>query len=304
MSRLTRVQEEVLACLGRVGVAARQAVESMLSGQHRSLHRGLSVDFVGHRAYQPGDDFRHLDWQVFARTDRYAVRIYQEETRLRATIVVDCSGSMAYGSGASNKLSYAGDLAAALGVLMVWQGDSVGLVIGDRRVREQAPPGTGTGHLTRMLRELEHVRAVGRTDLPAVLAQVARRSRRRGLVVLISDGGDDPQALVLAIRMLRHHRQDVLLFVLSHADEEDLAVQGMVQFQDLETGAVLSLDADRVRARYRQQRDRQRRLLVGGCREAGAQVEWVRTDEDLRTVLARGLGPRQRPRRGAGGGGG
>lgn len=139
MNLLRTIQEEVLERLGRVGVTARHAVESILAGQHRSIRHGLSVEFAGHRPYQIGDDIRHLDWLVWARTDRYNIKVYEEETRLRATLVVDCSGSMAYGSTGIQKLDYARELAACLGFLMARQSDAVGLALVDDHVRELHP---------------------------------------------------------------------------------------------------------------------------------------------------------------------
>ncbi len=289
MPLLRSVQEEVLERLGRVGVAARHAVESVLAGSHRSIRHGLSVEFVGHREYQPGDDLRHLDWLVYARTDRYNVRIYEEETRLRATLVVDCSGSMAYRSGKRSKLEYARMLAAALGVLMVRQKDAVGMALCDSAVREHYPPSSTMGHLIKLLERLEAAPPGGDTSLAAVLNDLAERISRRGLVILFSDTFDDCDELVLALRHLRYRKQDVRVFQIIDPDEEEFPFQGTYEFLSLESEPRLKLDSDRVRRNYQEALADHRNRLAAGCHASGIALEQCRTDEDLAMVLVRAL---------------
>jgi uncharacterized protein (DUF58 family) len=289
MALFYRVQEEVLERLGRVGVAARNAVESILSGQHRSVHRGLSVEFAGHRPYIPGDDLRHLDWLVYARTDRYNVRIYEEETRLRATLVVDCSGSMGYGAAGRTKLDYARVLAGALGFLMLRQGDAVGLALVDHQVRELLPPGATMGHFLNVLERLEKTPAGGETSLAEVLDDLASRLHRRGLVVLISDTFDDVGKLVLALQHLRYRKQDVRVFQVVDPREESFPFRGMHEFVGMEHEPRLKLDGDRVRAFYRETLGEHRERLAAGCHASSVALESCRTDEDLAMVLIRAL---------------
>jgi uncharacterized protein (DUF58 family) len=296
MSLQSTVQEQVLQRLGKVGVSARQAVESALVGQHRSVHRGLSVEFAGHRPYQPGDDLRRLDWIVYARTDRYDVRLYEEETRLRATLVVDASGSMGYGSGLSNhgvahvtKLDYARWLAAALGFLMLRQSDAVGLAICDTEVRAHLPPASTMGHFLTVLERLEQREPGGETSLATVLESLAARLSRRGLVILITDAFDDPERLLMALRLLRHRKQDVRIFQIVDPQEERFAFQGMIEFIGLEQEPRLKLDGDRVRSWYQQALSEHRRALAEGCHAINVQLETLRTDEDLAFALVRVL---------------
>jgi uncharacterized protein (DUF58 family) len=295
---LYKVQEEVLERLGRVGIAARQAVESILSGQHRSIYRGLSVEFAGHRPYQIGDDPRHLDWMVYARTDRYSVRVYEEETHLRATIVLDCSGSMGYESARVSKLDYGRILAAALGFLMVRQGDSVGLALVDDKVRELHPPHSTMGYLLSLLERLEKTKAGGDTSLSAVLEKLAERLKRRGLVVLITDAFDDPAGIIQSLKHLRHRKQDVRVFQILDPAECEFPFVGMKQFVGLEGEASISFDADRVRGHYRQCLEEHCRLLAEGCCESGIPLQICRTDEDLAISLVKALsGPLTSKRR-------
>ena len=293
MNLLRTVQEEVLEKLGRVGVTARQAVESVLSGQHRSIRHGLSVEFAGHREYQLGDDIRHLDWLVYARTDRYNIKVYDEETRLRALLVVDCSGSMAYRSDFSpagvNKLDYACMLAAGLGFLMARQADAVGLALVDTDVRELHPPGSTMAHVLTLFERLEATPAGGETSLASVLNTLAARLTRRGLVVLVSDTFDDVDSLVLALRHLRHRRQDVRVFQVVDPREETFPFRGTYEFVGLENEPRLKLDGDRVRHHYRETIEEHNRRLAAGCHAANVALERCRTDEDLAMVLVRAL---------------
>lgn len=300
MDLVKTVQEEVLERLGRVGVAARHAVESVLSGSHRSIRQGLSVEFAGHRPYVPGDDLRHLDWLVFARTDRYDVKVYEEETRLRATLVVDCSGSMAFGSGHLTKLDYARMLAASLGFLMARASDSVGLALCDSRIREHFPPGSTMGHLLMLLEKLESVEGGGETSLAAVLDELASRLTRRGLVVLISDLFDDADHLALALRHLRHRRQDVRVFQVVDPEEESFPFKGTWEFVGLEGERPIKVDGDRIRHLYQAALAEHRRRLASGCHAADIPLEICRTDEDLAMVLVRALAATRKARAGEG----
>ena len=276
--------------LGRVGVAARHAVESVLSGIHRSIRCGLSVEFAGHRPYQPGDDIRRLDWMVYGRTDRYSVKVYEEETRLRGTIVVDCSGSMAYGMNyGQSKLDYARMLAAALGVLMVRQSDAVGLTLVDHEIREMHHPSSTMGHLLALLKRLERTPAGGETSLATVLDELAERLTRRGLVILISDTFDDVDALIRSLQHLRYRRQDVRVFQVVDRREEMFPFQGAHEFIGLEDEPRLKLDGDRVRHHYRRMLSEHTARLAAGCHASGISLDGFRTDEDLAMALVRAL---------------
>lgn len=287
MSLFQEVRQEVVERLGRLSVTARHAVESVLAGRHRSVRRGLSVEFAGRREYQPGDDLRRLDWFVYARTDRYEVRQYEEETKLRATILLDASGSMAYGSGEAGKWEYARALAAALSFLMVRQSDAVGLSLCDARVRESLPPASTMGHLLSVFALLERSKPQGPTGLAASTQDLSARLRRRGLAILITDAFDDPAALLRSLQLLRHRRQDVRVFQVLHRDEASFPFKGMTEFVGLEQEPSIKLDADRVRKHYVEAFERHQQRLRSGCHACGVQLETCWTDEDLGTALIR-----------------
>ncbi|MBN2711974.1 MAG: DUF58 domain-containing protein [Planctomycetes bacterium] len=286
---LQRVQEEILQGVGRVGIAARHAVESLLSGQHRSLHHGLSVEFAGHRPYIPGDDLRHLDWMVFARTDRYNVKVFEEETHMRATLVVDCSGSMAYGRSGKTKLDYARMLAATLGFIMMGQGDAVGLALVDSKVRELYPPRGTMGAFLNILARLEDTPAGGETSLASVLDSLAERLQRRGFVILITDAFDDVNKVLLSLRHLQHRKQDVMVYMVNDPDEERFSFSGMHEFVGLEGDGSVQLDADRAREYYRKAMAEHKETLAEGCTANGITFESCSTDEDLAMVIVRSL---------------
>jgi uncharacterized protein (DUF58 family) len=286
---LEQIQQEVIERLGNLSVTARQAVESVLAGQHRSVRRGLSVEFAGHREYQPGDDLRHLDWLVYARSDRYDIRQYEEETKLRATIILDTSGSMGYASGPRSKLEYARSLTAALGFLMVRQSDAVGLATCDSAVRDFIPPASTMAHFLNVLAALEKTRPGYETRLAAVIEEVASRITRRGLVILITDAFDDAGSLLNAIHYLRFRKQEVRLFQILDPRERAFPFQGMNQFIGLEGEPALKLDADRVREHYRRAFAEHQSQLQSGCHACGVQMISCGTDEELYTVLIRAL---------------
>jgi uncharacterized protein (DUF58 family) len=256
------------------------------------VRRGLSVEFAGHREYQAGDDLRRLDWLVWARSDRYDIRQYEEETKLRAAIVLDTSGSMGYGSGEQTKLEYARTLAAALGFLMIRQSDAVGLVTCDTAIREFLPPGSTMAHFLNVLAALEKVKPGGETSLSTVMDEIAERLTRRGLVILISDGFDDAEAFLKSIQHLRHRKQEVRLFQVLDSQEQSFPFRGMNEFIGLEHEPSLKLDGDRVRGHYQEVFEQHQARLRSGCHAAGVQLETCWTNQELFTVLIRALGLR------------
>lgn len=289
MTLLEKVHREVIERIGNISVTARQAVESVLAGQHRSVRRGLSVEFAGHREYQPGDDLRHLDWLVYARSDRYDIRQYEEETKLRATIILDTSGSMGYASGRQSKFDYAQAMAAALGYLMIRQSDAVGLVTCDTAIREFIPPSSTMPHFLNVLAALEQSRPGNETSLAPVLDEIAGRIHRRGLVILITDAFDDAGAFLNSIRYLRYRKQDVRLFQVLDPQEQSFPFKGMIEFIGLEHEPRLKLDGDRVREYYRRVFAEHQQRLESGCHACGVQMETCWTNEQLFTALIRAL---------------
>jgi uncharacterized protein (DUF58 family) len=243
-----------LAELGGLEFVARQVVEGFLTGLHRSPHRGFSVEFAEHRMYQPGDDLRYIDWRMFGRSDRYYVKQFEEETNLRTYLLVDTSSSMAWSSVPNElpaKLWYAKQLAACLALLLLRQGDSVGMVAFDDHIRAHTPPRGGRRHWYDIVRSLGELEARGTTEAATALRDIAGRLRRRGLVVLISDLLVDPDTTRLALRFLRHRGHEVLVFHLMDPGELELPPVGDARFVDPETNDELPIAVADMRTEYR-----------------------------------------------------
>ena len=294
--RADLLEPRELAALGGLEFVARQVVEGFIAGLHRSPHRGFSVEFAEHRMYQPGDDLRHIDWRMFGRSDRYYVKQYEAETNLRAFLLLDVSASMQWSSDPTlpPKLWYARQLAASLALLLLRQGDSVGLVGFDEVTRLQVPPRGGRRHWYELVRALEHVRGSGRTDTSSALRDIAGRLRRRGLVILLSDLLVDPDATRLALRYLRHRGHEVLVFHLVDPGERELPGLGDARFVDPETNEELPVSVADLRREYR---DAVARALVewrDALAPQGIDHNVVGTDQPMAHALRAYLHKRQR----------
>ncbi|HEX6134976.1 MAG TPA: DUF58 domain-containing protein [Longimicrobiales bacterium] len=295
--RADLLSPQELAALGGLEFVARQVVEGFIAGLHRSPHRGFSVEFAEHRMYQPGDDLRYIDWRMFGRSDRYYIKQFEEETNLRAYLLLDVSASMAWTSAAHvlpPKLWYAKQLAASIALMLVRQGDAVGLLAFDSAIRSHVAPRGGRRHWHELLRTLAPVTASGRTDPGTALRDLAGRLRRRGLVILISDLLVDPDATRLALRFLRHRGHEVLVFHLLDPGERELPGVGEVRFIDPETDEELPVSAADVRREYREAVEH---ALAEWRRELAPQgIDYVLigTDEPMAHALRAYLHKRER----------
>ncbi len=241
---------ETVARLKNMNLVARSVVEGFITGLHRSPYHGFSVEFAEHREYSPGDNIRYLDWTALARSDRLYVKQFEEETNLKAHILLDTSSSMTYSSGGPTKLEYGSFLAAALAYLMVRQQDSVGLVTFDSEVRSFIPPRATSTHLNVLLRQLENLVPGGSTRVSEVFHRLAESIRRRGLIVIISDLYDDARDVFRALRHFRHKRHEVLIFHVFDPAELRFPFERMSNFIDLETSENLHVDPRYLRKEY------------------------------------------------------
>jgi uncharacterized protein (DUF58 family) len=239
-----------LSRLGNLELVARQVVEGFLTGRHRSPYHGFSVEYLDHRPYVPGDELRSLDWKILARTDKYHVKLFQDETNLRATILLDCSKSMAFQSGRLSKLQWGSYLAAALTHLLLRQNDAVGLVLFDRTVRTYLPPKARPTQFRRVLDLLEPEPAANDTDVGAVLHDVAERVRRRGLVIVISDLIDDVEKVSGGLQHFRHNGHEVLVFHVMDDAELTFPYDRLARFKDMEGAGRVVANAKSLRNRY------------------------------------------------------
>lgn len=237
------------AHMGKLQLFARQVVEGVITGLHRSPHRGFSVEFSEHREYVPGDELRHLDWKAVARSDRYYIKLYEQETNLRAAVVLDSSASMRF----AGKLDYGKHFAACLAYLLAHQQDLVGLVAVDNELRLELPPGSSPAHLDRLFKELELIEGQATTSLPRGLHQLAERLPRRSLVLLISDLWTEPEDLTHALQHLRYRRHQAIVIHLLDRAEVDLPYERQITLHDLETGEKIQVNPADLRPTYRQQ---------------------------------------------------
>ncbi len=288
------------AILARVGFSpllARVVVEGFLNGLHKSPFHGLSVEFAEHREYVPGDDLRYLDWALYARTDHYYVKRFEEETNLRCTLLLDRSASMSYGTGSLTKWDYACFLASCLAYLMIRQQDAVGLTLFGASPGAFVPPRCRRSHLRQLMATMTRQAPAGRTDVAASLRAAIRKLKRRGLVVVISDLIDAPDETLRALRLLAGHRHDVIVFHVQDATELDFSFQGPALFRDLETGEEMEIDPAALRADYVRQMRELCDFYRKGLAEVGADYQLVNTQEPYDRALTAYLNRRARSRR-------
>lgn len=260
------VSSSLIHRLEPLSLRARLVVEGFLTGLHKSPYHGFSVEFAEHRMYQPGDPLRHLDWKVLGRSDRYYIKQYQEETNLRATILLDVSKSMDFkAGGVATKFEYGRSLAAALAYLLLTQRDAVGLGLFDDTLRETFPPRSAQIWRRELWGALERSRPSGRTRIGAVLHEIAEQIGRRGLVILISDLLDDPDELLSGLHHFRHNGHEVLVFQVLDPRELDFAFDRESRFEELETGKTLTASPWQLREGYREEMTQYLETIKAGC---------------------------------------
>ena len=276
--------------ISNLQVVARLVVEGFFSGLHKSPHKGFSVEFAQHRQYVQGDEIRRLDWKVFGKTDRYYVREFEEETNLRATILLDLSGSMAYGGTSTTKAEYAKRLAAALAYLMLQQRDTVGLVTFDAKLRRYIPQRSGVAHLRVMLDELQSSQPGGETELATVFQGLVPRIHRRGLLIILSDCFGEVKDLISALAHFRHARHEILLFQILDRDEVEFPFRQWTKFESLEQAENHRLiEPAQFRASYLENLARFQKELTDGCHRHRIDLVPMMTDKPYAEALAQYL---------------
>ena len=285
---------EGLARITNMELVARQVVEGFLSGRHRSPYHGFSVEYLDHRPYTPGDQLRELDWKILARTDKYFVKLFEDETNLRAHILLDCSRSMGFKSGQLSKLEYGCYLAAALSHLMIRQNDAVGLVLFDQTIRSFLPPRARPTQFRRVLDELEHVAPGGETDVGVILHEVADRIRRRGLVILISDLIDDESKIANGLQHFRHNNHEVIVFHILDNAEMTFPFDRLTRFKDMEGAGEVVANPNVLRSRYLARLEMFTERLKADCFERQISYALVNTRQPYDMLLAEYLEKRSR----------
>jgi uncharacterized protein (DUF58 family) len=277
----------VLAGISGLDLIAKTVVDGFVAGLHRSPDFGFSQEFAEYRAYTPGDDLRHVDWNLFARTERCYLKRYRGETNSQLTILLDASNSMNYSSHSVSKMDYARYTAASLFYLAIHnQRDPAGLIVFDDEVRNYIRPSTRQGQLHRLLAGLEQAEPRARTDFAKPLAHFQEFLRRRGMVVMISDFYESPEKIVKTIEPLRFHGSEVVLFHVLDPKEIRPEMRGPSILVDLETDQRLEVVPEYVKGEYRKKIDGHLQQMQERARAAGLDYHLLVTDRPLDAALS------------------
>ena len=294
--RARKIQMAPMAGVSQVGIQAKRVTEGLLSGLHSSHQYGQNIEFSDYREYVPGDDLRHIDWRAYGRTDRYYIKRFEEETAVRAVIMLDVSKSMLYGQGNQHKMQYGADLAASISTLLIGQKDSVGLALFDEELRFWLEPVGSPEQLRRIYRSLEQVRPQSKTKTGSTLQFVAQHFKRRGFLILISDFWDDIEQTLKGLNHFAHRRFEVLVFHILHPDEIDFPFLGSLEIKGLEEGVLETEGGRHIQKAFVERHLRQREELKSGCTRMGIDYNLISTDEPLQRSLLRVLSSRHRVR--------
>jgi len=287
-----------LAKISSLELRARLIVEGLVTGSHRSPYQGISVEFAQHRPYTPGDDIRHVDWKVLAKSDKVYLKQYQEETNLQLILAVDASESMGFGSidvgGAKwTKYDHAISLAASLGYLAVHQADSVGLAIFDQQMARYFKPSNAPTQWKLIVNELQHVPRWNKTSIGRVLDQIAEKVTHRSLILLLSDCFDDLETIKKGLRHLRYKKHEVLILQIMDPQELEFPFEDVTLFKGMEELGQLITEPRALRDAYLEQMNAFRDGLKKMCRGMNIDYQPFNTSEPLDVSLSNFLANRQ-----------
>ncbi|MBN2189320.1 MAG: DUF58 domain-containing protein [Chitinispirillaceae bacterium] len=292
------IMPEHLAAIRSLSLRARLIVEGFFAGLHKSPFHGFSTEFLEYRPYRAGESIRAIDWRAFARTDRAVVRVFEDETNLRAHILLDKSASMLFSSrrGTMTKLDYCKTLAAALALILIRQRDAAGLAAFDDAVKVFLPPRSTNVQLKAVLSALDRIDGGAETSCGGALESVAKHISRRGLCIILSDLFDDPRHIIRGLRHLRYKRQDVI--VLWVLDPLELNFSGGVSYKlrDYETRRELSIDGRTASRFFRNGLKNHRDAIARACRDLSVDLETISTAEPFQKALLRVMEKRKRLR--------
>lgn len=284
---------EVLAAIAGLMLRARRVVEGTISGLHKSPFHGFNVEFAEYREYAPGDDLRRLDWRVLGRTDRFYIKQYEEESNLRATIVMDASASMRYGAGPLTKFDYGATLAASLATLLIEQQDPVGLALFDKTERQVLSPAATQSQLALIIGWLEEARPDRETDLGSVLQSLGDQIKKRGLIIIISDLLTDLPTFFDGLSRLQHRGNEILVLQVLDRDEMELPFNDYVLFKDIEGTEQFYAEPWGFRKAYCAAMDQFVAEVKDGCGNRGVDHLLLLTDQDPAVALSHYLHVRE-----------
>jgi uncharacterized protein (DUF58 family) len=278
---------KVLAGISNLSLRARWVVEGIMSGIHRSRSKGFSVEFEEHREYSPGDEIRRIDWKALGKFDRYFIKEYEDETNLRAYLLLDTSASMDYSSNGVTKFDYGCTLTASLAYLILRQQDAAGLVTFSNRIENIIPPRAKRDYLTQIVNALETQGPGGETNVAKILEEIAGQIKRRGMVILVSDLLDEPAPILKALRLFRFKGNDVIVFHILDQAELDLPFEGNILFEDLEAAHInVIADPRAIRQTYRQVVEEFTNHMRQECHDSSIDYQLISTSTPLDRALA------------------
>jgi uncharacterized protein (DUF58 family) len=284
----------VLASLDNLELRARVVVEGFLSGLHKSPRRGFSVEFNDYRNYYPGDDMRHVDWKLYARSEKFYIKQYEDETNVRCFIALDTSASMEYTSGGLSKLEYGRTLASALAYFIMRQRDAVGLITFDDQVREFIPAKCRQPHLIRILRALAALKPGMHTDVVKPLADLASHLRKKSLVILITDMLDDETRVISALQNLRSMGNDVITFQIMDDAELNFPFNEPSEFIDLESNESFITSPVAIRQAYLKNLNEFLNYCRKQCQSSGVDYCLLNTSKPMDEALSSYISKRGR----------
>jgi uncharacterized protein (DUF58 family) len=280
---------KVLERIKRLDVRARQVVEGFITGQHKSPYNGVAIEFAGHREYAPGDEIKHIDWKVWSKTDRFYIKEYEEETNLKTTLVIDCSKSMAYKGDGWRKFDYAATAGASLAHLLQHQGDAVGMVTFNTKVKDVLPPSARQNHLKEMVHVLSETEPDDKTDVGDVFLEIVPQIKTRGMVVIISDLFGDIDTLRTALQQLRLRKHEVVVFHVMDRHELEFPFEDNTRFIGLESDDEVQADPRALKKTYLEIVGRYQKDVRKMCDKTGVDYQLFDTGEPLDALLSRYL---------------
>ena len=275
------IDPHTLMSIKHLELRAKVVVEGFWNGLHRSPYHGFSVEFTEYRQYTPGDDPRYLDWKLYARSDRYYIKKFEDETNLRCFLLMDRSKSMEFGSKGVTKQDYANTLAATLGYFLSRQGDAVGLLSFDQKIQEYMPARNRPGHLRQLMQALEKPCQSGSTDLKKPMKRIMDLMNKRGLIVLISDFLAPLDELEDHLATLAAYGHEIQLFQILDPAERHFTFENAIQFEDQETGQLMYVDPVSAKKDYMERLELHLDLLKNACDKSGIDYTLLTTDQPL-----------------------
>ncbi len=279
------LSDEFIAQLDKFNLRARLIVEGFITGLHKSPYHGFSVEFSDHRQYNPGDAIRNVDWKVYAKTNRYYIKRYEEETNLKSYLIIDHSASMGFSSGKISKLEFAKAFTSALAYLMISQQDAVGLLSFTNKITNYVPPRSLRSYLSVLFKVLHNLQPEEATNTVEILHSLADRIKKRGLIILISDMIDDPEKILQGLQHFRHQKHEVILFHIQDVQELEFNFKTETEFIDSETGEKITVNPWQIRKDYQKSYQENSELLKRKCHESFIEYNPITTETGFDEIL-------------------